>query len=62
MGIDQKDTDMSLSGVGLTDEDIYEAMKAIPGYIDITPGDFKELYCIAYRRAMKRLEDVVAGP
>jgi CBS domain-containing protein len=54
MGIDQRDNDISLSGVGLTDEDIFEAMKAIPGYIDITPGDFKELYCIAYRHAMER--------
>ncbi len=41
-------------GVGLTEEDIFEAMKAIPGYIDITLGDFKELYCIAYRRSMER--------
>jgi CBS-domain-containing membrane protein len=33
----------------LSDEDIYEAMKEIPGYLDITPGDFKELYQIACR-------------
>ena len=54
MQIDQRDADLSLSGVGLSDEDIYEAMKTIPGYIDITPGDFKELYCIAYKHAMER--------
>lgn len=51
---DNEDTDSLFSGVGLTDEDIYEAMRAIPGYIDITPGDFKELYCIAYRHATER--------
>ncbi len=33
----------------LSDEDIYEAMKEISGYLDITPGDFKELYQIACR-------------
>jgi CBS-domain-containing membrane protein len=54
MQIDQRDAAFSLSGVGLTDEDIYEAMKTLPGYIDITPGDFKELYCIAYKHAMER--------
>lgn len=41
--------------VGLTDQDVYEAMKAIPGYLDITPGDFKELYCHAYRHAIERI-------
>jgi CBS domain-containing membrane protein len=39
----------------LTDQDVYEAMKAIPGYLDITPGDFKELYRHAYRHAVERL-------
>ncbi len=33
----------------LSDENIYKAMKAISGYLDITPGDFKELYQIACR-------------
>ncbi len=30
-------------------------MKKIPGYLDITPGDFKELYVLAYDHAMERL-------
>ena len=46
--------DIDLSRVGLTDADIVEAMKSISGYLDITPGDFKELYCIAYRHAAER--------
>lgn len=39
----------------LSDEDIYEAMKKIPGYLDITAGDFKELYLLAYEHAEARL-------
>jgi CBS domain-containing membrane protein len=42
-------------GLVLKDEDIYEAMKQIPGYLDITPGDFKEVYYLAYRQAVERL-------
>ena len=39
----------------LSDEDIYDAMKSIPGYLDITPGDFKELYQVAYKHALERI-------
>lgn len=41
--------------VDISDEDVYEAMKEIPGYLDITPGDFKEVYLKAYQHAMRRL-------
>ena len=58
---EQRDSAVSFSGVGLTDEDIYEAMKTIPGYIDITPGDFKELYCIAYAHATERFARAVSA-
>ncbi len=44
------------SSVDITDEDVYDAMKEIPGYLDITPGDFKEVYRHAYRRAVERLK------
>jgi CBS domain-containing protein len=43
----------------VSDEDIYEAMKEIPGYLDITPGDFKEVYQTAYRHALKRITSSV---
>ncbi|HBG20053.1 MAG TPA: CBS domain-containing protein, partial [Desulfobulbaceae bacterium] len=43
------------SPLAISDEDVIEAMKTIPGYIDITPGDFKEVYQAAYALAMKRL-------
>ncbi|MFW5971172.1 MAG: CBS domain-containing protein [Desulfovermiculus sp.] len=39
----------------MTDQDILAAMKNISGYLDITPGDFKEVYKIAYLHAHKRV-------
>ena len=39
----------------MSDDDIYEAMKEIPGYLDITASDFKELYAHSYRHALERI-------
>lgn len=39
----------------ISDEDIIEAMKEISGYLDITPGDFKDMYRLAYQHAVERL-------
>lgn len=39
----------------ISDEDIFAAMKEISGYLDITPGDFKEVYHLAWRHARERL-------
>ncbi len=47
--------------IELKDEDIYEAMKGVPGYLDITPGDFKEVYRLAYRHALERLSRAVTA-
>jgi len=48
--------------VDISDEDIYEAMRDISGYLDITPGDFKEVYLKAYHHALLRLtRSVKAG-
>jgi CBS domain-containing membrane protein len=41
--------------VEISDQDILSAMKAMNGYIDITPGDFREVYRVAYRVAKSRL-------
>ena len=41
--------------VEISEQDVVEAMKAIQGYLDITPGDFKEVYQVAYSLAVKRL-------
>jgi CBS domain-containing membrane protein len=48
--------------IDLSEADILEAMKKIPGYLDITPGDFKEIYILAYRQAISRLfQEVTAA-
>lgn len=39
----------------ISDDDIYEAMKDIQGYLDITPRDVKELYGLAYQHAIERI-------
>lgn len=39
----------------MSDKDILDAMKSIPGYLDITPGDFKEIFGYAYRHALERI-------
>ena len=44
-----------LEKIDISDKDVYEAMKDIPGYLDITPGDFKELYKYAYIHALSRI-------
>lgn len=54
--------------IEISEQDIIEAMKAIHGYIDITPSDFKEVYKAAYALAVKRLldtlkaEDIMSKP
>ncbi len=52
---------LSPEDIDLTDSDIYEAMKSIPGYLDITPGDFKELYRYAYQHALARITESVTA-
>jgi CBS domain-containing membrane protein len=42
-------------GVELTDEDCYDAMRRIPGYLDISLEDFREVYRLALDHAVERL-------
>lgn len=56
-----EDTEAYCRPVDISDDDIYDAMKEIPGYLDITPGDFKEVYRFAYQHAVERLRSVKAG-
>ena len=51
----------SAAAVELREEDILEAMRAIPGYLDITPGDFKEIYRLAFQHALERLSREVTA-
>ena len=57
-----EETAGSGSGAGLEikEEDIMTAMGEIPGYLDITPGDFKEIYLLAFQHALERLSREVA--
>ena len=48
-------------GLEIKEEDILEAMRAIPGYLDITPGDFKEVYLLAFAHALERLSREVTA-
>jgi CBS domain-containing membrane protein len=43
------------SPVTISEEDILAAMRDIQGYIDISPGDFKEIFQVAYRHAVERI-------
>lgn len=43
------------TGIDLKEEDILAAMQQIPGYVDITPRDFKEIYLLAFQHALERL-------
>lgn len=46
-------------GLEIGSQDILSAMKEIPGYLDITPEDFKAIYLRAYAHALERLTRVV---
>jgi CBS domain-containing membrane protein len=43
----------------VSEDDIYEAMKDVQGYLDITPGDLKEIYLHAYQHALDRIKNSV---
>lgn len=45
--------------IDISDGDILDAMKDIPGYLDITPGDLREVYKYAYRHALSRIRSSV---
>lgn len=48
--------------VDITEQDAFNAMKTLRGYIDITPGDFREIYRVAYALAKERmLNSLTAG-
>ncbi|MFZ2198138.1 MAG: CBS domain-containing protein [Thermodesulfovibrionales bacterium] len=58
MGENINRKDLSLN-IEISDDDIYEAMKDIPGHLDITPADLKEIYKFAYRHAWERITQSV---
>jgi CBS domain-containing membrane protein len=50
-----KPANAATPGIEIKEQDILEAMRAIPGYLDITPADFKEIYQLAFQHALERL-------
>jgi CBS domain-containing protein len=51
-----RDTNGKTCGpVEISELDILAAMKDIQGYIDISPGDFKEVFQVAYSHAVQRI-------
>ncbi|MFW6055276.1 MAG: CBS domain-containing protein [Thermodesulfobacteriota bacterium] len=56
----QQASGFCLNPAALSDDDIYQAMKSIPGYLDITTNDFKEIYLLAYEQAQQRILSVSA--
>jgi CBS domain-containing membrane protein len=60
MAAPRKDkSEEGLEPLDISDEDVLAAMKELGGYIDITAGDFKEIYRIAQRTAWKRLLEAI---
>ena len=45
----------------ISDSDIFEAMKEIQGYLDITPSDLKDIYRHAFRHAHQRINRPVTA-
>lgn len=56
---EQRDEEVFDLHAEVSDEDIYEAMKDVHGYLDITPGDLKEVFRSAYRHAVRRIYSLV---
>lgn len=47
--------DEALPEIALADDDILDAMRHIPGHLDITTADFNAIYHLAHRHAVDRL-------
>jgi len=41
--------------IDIAEQDVIAAMKDIQGYIDISPGDFREVFQVAYKHALQRI-------
>lgn len=50
-------TDRDYGAIEIVEPDILAAMKDIQGYIDISPGDFKEVFQVAFRHAVQRIKN-----
>lgn len=53
--VTKSDANENISEPELSDADILDAMLHIPGYIDISMQDFREIYHLAHHHALERL-------
>jgi CBS domain-containing membrane protein len=51
----------AFGAMDISDDDVIDAMRQMKGYLDITPGDFKEIYRYAYGHALKRIMKAVTA-
>lgn len=47
------------TAIEISESDVIAAMKTIQGYIDISPGDFREVFQVAYSHALQRIKDSI---
>lgn len=59
--IEAEDAECAAIADDISDSDIYEAMREMSGYIDITLEDFREIYRHAYLHAHKKVTTGVSG-
>ena len=45
------------TAIDISEADVIAAMKKIQGYIDISPGDFREVFQVAYTHALQRIKN-----
>ena len=56
-----KSQHMDSCALELSEDDIIKAMKDMKGYLDITPGDFREIYQFAYKHAIERFNQSITA-
>jgi len=47
------------TAIDISELDVIAAMKDIQGYLDISPGDFREVFQVAYSHALQRIKDSI---
>ena len=63
-----KTNSICCTAIDISEADVIAAMKKIQGYIDISPGDFREVFQVAYTHALQRIknsltaQDIMAAP
>lgn len=53
--------DTNCTSIEIAEPDVIAAMRKIEGYIDISPGDFREVYRLAFDHALQRLQESVTA-